>query len=119
MSYRFKRWAGLSKKPIVAAPATIQLKRHIPQHRGPMHHPPGRAVVVHCEVLGHAVVPEGHVVGLPAPADGEFRAGGVGEQQLEDGLAFAVRELIDPGRETFIDEQRFAPADRVRADHRV
>nr|GFC85720.1 hypothetical protein [Tanacetum cinerariifolium] len=80
-----------------------RLKRHIPQNRRAVHHAALRSVVVHRVMLGHSVVPHRHVVFLPTPADGELGS----------------RRFIDPGGETLIHEQRFAPADRVRADHRM
>ncbi len=81
------------------------LERHIPDNSRALHHPALWAVVVDGVVLGHAVVPERHVVLLPAPADGEFRAGGAGEQQFQNGFALGVRQLVDPCGEAFVDEQ--------------
>ena len=54
-------------------------ERHIPKNRRPMHHPPLRSVVIYRVMLGNAVIPERHVIFLPAPANGELRAGCVGE----------------------------------------
>ena len=41
---------------------------------GAMHDAVRRAVVVGGVMLGDAVVPKRHIAGLPAPANGEFRA---------------------------------------------
>lgn len=84
-----------------------------------MHHPPLRAVVVDGVVLGDAVVPEGHVVFLPAPADGEFRAGGVGEEKAQQGVAFGRFQFVDAVGETVVDEQALVPGNRVGTHHRV
>ncbi|MNH28652.1 hypothetical protein D3C79_888370 [compost metagenome] len=84
-----------------------------------MHHPPVRPVIIHRKMLSDAVVPERHVVLLPAPADAELRPRRMGEQQLEQRLALQLAQLIDPRGEPFIDEQRLAAALRVRTNNRV
>ncbi|MNI69284.1 hypothetical protein D3C73_1250220 [compost metagenome] len=43
----------------------------------------------------------------------------MGEQELQNRLTLGFRQLVDLRSETFVDEQRAAPAYRVRADHRV
>ena len=70
-------------------------------------------------MLGDAVVPKRHIAGLPAPADGEFRAGVVLEQQGQQRVAFFLAEFVDAGGEAVVDEQRFLAGFRVGADHRV
>ncbi len=84
-----------------------------------MHHPALWTVVVDGVVLGDAVVPEGHVVFLPAPADGELRARGVGEEKAQQGIAFGSLQFVDAVGEAVVDEQTLAPGDGVGAYHRV
>lgn len=50
--------------------------------RDAVHEPALAGVVVERVVIGTAVVPEGDVVGAPAPAAGELRSGGVGETEV-------------------------------------
>lgn len=78
-----------------------------------MHHSALRTVVIDGVVLGDAVVPEGYVVFLPAPADGEFRAGSVGEEEAQQSVAFGRFQFVDAVGETIVDEQALAPGNRM------
>ena len=78
-----------------------------------------RVVVPQGVVLGAAVVPERHRAGLPAEAALQFRRLHQAKEHLQHCVALVLFELQDAAREDAIDEQRLAPADRMRADHRM
>src|SRR5476651_450182 len=109
--------SGTSPLPHLCA--VWRLERHIPKNCRAVHHSPLWPVVIDRVMLGHAVVPEGHVVLLPAPADGELWPCRMSKQQLENGFAFSRLQLIDPGGKPIADKQRLAPTHRVRAHYRV
>ncbi|MNU08521.1 hypothetical protein D3C72_2546030 [compost metagenome] len=70
-------------------------------------------------MLRHAVIPNGDVIFLPAPAHLELRLGNVSKQEVQQRVTFLRCQINNSGRETFVDEQRLPAADRVGTYHRV
>ena len=70
-------------------------------------------------MLDAAVVPERDVIDAPAPPHRKLRLCHVRKQETEQRLAFPWLKFIDMRRESFVDEQPFAPADRVGAHDRM
>src|SRR5215470_5850294 len=70
-------------------------------------------------MLSDAVIPERDVVDLPTPAYREFRAAGLFEQVGQYGPTLLRSQLVDVGREPFVDEQGLAAAHRMGPNHRV
>ena len=84
-----------------------------------MHDAPLRQIIRVGVVLRHAVIPDRHVIFLPAPAHLKLRFGDVSKQEVQQSVALFRRQVDDPRGEAFIDEQRLPAADRVGAHHRM
>ena len=69
-----------------------------------MHAAAEAVVVIHCQVLGAAIVPERDRVLLPAKAAGEFGAMLVSIKEFKKGLAFLDRHVFKALREVWINE---------------
>ena len=93
----------------ISALAGVLLKRRITQNRRAVHHSALRPVIVDRVMLSHAVVPHGHVVCLPTPAQGEFRSRAVGEQQFQNGLTLGSFQFIDPRGEPSLTNNALRP----------
>ena len=84
-----------------------------------MHAPWGRGVVRRREVLGVAVVPNGHVTMPPSPSDLQIRAVEQGEQVVEQTSAFIRHEPDHVHGEALVDEDVRLAGDRVVEDYGV
>ncbi len=95
-----------------AAAAAVHRHGGFAVHRHAAHHARLPAVVVDGDVLRGAVVPDGHVVLLPAPAHGVLQPRHAVLQQLEEPRRLGGREPLDA-----LDE--VAQQQRALARHRV
>ena len=84
-----------------------------------MHNAPLRQVIGVGVVLGDAVIPNSHVVRLPAPAHLKVRFSDVSKQEAEQRLALFLRHVDDAGSKALIDKQRLLPGHRMGAHHRM
>ncbi|EFW11996.1 hypothetical protein SSYM_1632, partial [Serratia symbiotica str. Tucson] len=70
-------------------------------------------------MLRHAVIPERHVIFLPAPTHLKFRFGNMGEQEVQQRVTLLHCQIDNPRGETFVDEQRLSSTDRMGTHYRV
>ena len=84
-----------------------------------MHNAPLRKIIGVGIVLRHPVIPNSHVVRLPAPAYLELWFGDMGKQETQQRLALFLADVHNSGSETFIHKQRLLTAHRMRAHHRM
>src|SRR5690349_8486938 len=91
------------------------IERLVAAHRHAMAVTAMREVVEHRVMLGAAVVPERHRVGLPLEAALELRRLDVAIEHLEQRIAFVLLELRDAQGETTIDVQPLPAGHRMGA----
>jgi len=95
------------------------IKRLIPQNGRPMHNAPLRQIVGVGVVLGDAVIPDGDIVRLPAPAHLKFRLCNMGKQKVQQCLTLFFAQFDNPRGKAFVNKQRLFAADRMGTHDRV
>ena len=84
-----------------------------------MHDAPLWQVIRICIMLRHAVIPDSHVIWLPAPAHLKLWFRNMREQEAEQRLTLFLRHIDNARGEAFVDKQRLLTTHRMGSNHRM